>query len=470
MVLDKLSDSLKNTLSKIKNSITVNRELVEEVVKEIQKSLLASDVNVRLVLDLTKSIRQRAIEENNSQLNKRDHLITIIYEELSKFLGFGEEFKLKEEQNRILLVGLYGQGKTTTAGKLGVYFKNRSKKIALISTDTWRPAAYEQLKQLGKKINIDIYGAPELKTPNEIYNKFKKDLEKYDVVVIDSAGRDFLNDELVEEISKLNELVKPTETFLVIGADVGQTAQKQAEMFKNELNISGVVISKMDGTGKGGGALSACAVVEAPVRFIGVGENIEDLERFNSEKFVSQLLGMGDLESLLEKAKLAMDENKAQDLGAKMMSGEFDLDDLYEQMKAMKKMGSMSKIMGMIPGLGGMKIDKSQLQVQEEKLVKWKYMMDSMTKYEKKNPKELDISRIKRISEGSGTQISEIRELLKHFKQTKKMMGMFSDPSTMEDLDMEKMGQDPQQMAKMMKKLGGNKMMKQMMKKQRSQK
>lgn len=466
MVLDKLGSSLKDTLSKVKNTLTVDRALVEEVVKEIQKALISSDVNIRLVLELTKSIRKRAIEENNTALDKKEHLITIIYEELAKFLGDGKEFELKEGQNKIMLVGLYGQGKTTSAGKLGIYFKNRSKKVALISTDTWRPAAYEQLRQLGEKIEIDVYGNPNAKSPTEIWNEFSQQLEKYDIIIIDSAGRDSLNEELVEEIASLNELVQPTDSFLVLGADVGQTAQKQAEMFKKQVAITGVVITKMDGTGKGGGALSACSTVEAPVRFIGVGEGVEDFERFHSEKFVSQLLGMGDLETLLEKAKLAIDEDKARNMGEKMMSGEFDLYDLYDQMKAMGKMGSLSKVMGMIPGMSNLGIDKSQLGMQEEKMKKWKYMMDSMTDFEKKNPTEIETSRVKRISTGSGCEISDVRELLKHFKQTKKMMGMFKDPSAFGDMDENSMN-DPQAMQKMMKKMGGNKAFKQMMKKQK---
>lgn len=461
MVLDRLGGSLKDTLSKIRNSFTVDRDLVEEVVKEIQKALLASDVNVKLVLELTKSIRDRAIKENNEALSKREHLITIIYEELSAFLGFGEEFELKEGQNRILLVGLYGQGKTTTAGKLGLYFKNRGKKVALISTDTWRPAAYDQLKQTGSKVGIDVFGDPAIRDANEIYSKFSKELSKYELVIIDSAGRDSLNDDLIKEISSLNSLVSPTDTFLVLGADVGQGAQRQAQTFKDNLSMTGVIITKMDGTGKGGGALSACSVVEAPVKFIGVGEKIEDFERFNSKRFVSQLLGMGDLESLLEKAQLAMDEKKAKDMHEKMMTGDFDLDDLYAQLQSMNKMGSLSKIMGMIPGLGGMNIDQSQLQVQEGKLKKWKFIMDSMTPYEKKNPSVLDTSRVKRIAVGSGSGPEEVRELLKHFKQTKKMMNMFKNP---EDLDLEGMQQDPKQMMKMMKKMG-MKNMKQFMKK-----
>jgi len=450
MVLEKLGDSLRDTLSKIKNSITVDRTLVEEIVKEIQKALLGADVNVRLVLEVTKKIRERAISENNANLTKKEQLITIIYEELASFLGDEKEFEIKQGQNRILLVGLYGQGKTTTAGKLGLYFKNRSKKIALISTDTWRPAAFEQLRQVGNSVEIDVFGNPQAKSPNAIYKQFEKELAKYDIVIIDSAGRDNLNQELVHEIISLNKDVNPTDTFLVMGADVGQTAQKQAQAFKDNLNVTGVIITKMDGTGKGGGALSACSVVQAPVKFIGVGEKIEDLERFNSQRFVSQLLGMGDIESLLEKAKLVINEEKARGLTERMMQGNFDLDDLYEQMGAMNKMGSMSKIMGMIPGLGGLKIDKAQMQGQEEKMKKWKFIMDSMTKYEKRNPSQLDISRIKRVASGSGTQVSDIRELLKHFKQTKKMMGMFKDPSAMGDME----NMDPAKMMKMMKKSG----------------
>ena len=467
MVLDSLKSSLNSTLSKIKNSFTVDRATVEEVVKEIQKALLKADVNVGLVRDLTRNIRKRAIEEDNSQLTKKEHLITIIYEELSKFLGLDVEYEPKEGLNKILLVGLYGQGKTTSAGKLGQYFKNRGKKVALISTDTWRPAAYEQLKITGESIELPVFGNPEANTPDEIYEEFRGELEKnYDIVIVDSAGRDSLNDELVEEISSLKETVEPTDTFFVMGADVGQSAQQQASMFKEYMDISGVVITKMDGTGKGGGALSACSVAEAPVMFIGTGERVDDFERFNSKRFVSELLGMGDIESLLEKAQLAMDEQSTQKLQEKMMSGQFDLDDLAQQLDAMNKMGSFSKVMSMIPGLGNLPIDNSQMQVQEEKLSKWKHAMNSMTKYERKNPGEISASRLKRISRGSGVSLDEVRELLKHFKQTKKMMSMFSDPSALEGFD-ESSLQDPQAMQKMMKKMGMSKKMKSMMGKRR---
>lgn len=457
MVLDKLSDSLKGTLAKIRNSFTVDKTLVAEVVKEIQKALLASDVNVKLVLDLTQKIQKRAVSEDNPHLNKREHLVTIIYEELSAFLGRGEEYALKEGvQNRILLVGLYGQGKTTTAGKLGLYFKTRGKKVAFISTDTYRPAAYEQLKQNGANVEIDVYGNPKQKDACAIYKEFEKQLAKYDVVIIDSAGRDSLNKDLVDEIFALNKVVVPTDTFLVMGADVGQSAQKQAEVFKQELAITGVIITKMDGTGKGGGALSACAIVQAPVRFIGVGEKVADFEKFNAEKFVSQLIGMGDLDTLLEKAKLAMDENQAKDLGEKLISGEFDLNDFYEQLSAMKKMGSMTKMLSYVPGLSSLSIPKDQMEKQEKMVEKWKFMMDSMTKHEKKNPDLIDISRVSRIAKGSGTQTTDVRLMLKQFKQMKKMTSMLKDPSAMPNPET----MDQNDMMQMMKKFGGKNMSK----------
>ncbi|MFT4244276.1 MAG: signal recognition particle receptor subunit alpha [Candidatus Woesearchaeota archaeon] len=464
MVLTKLSSSLKDTLSKVRNSLTVDRNLVEEVVKEIQKALLQADVHVKLVLELTSSIRKRAIEERSDVLNKNEQLITIIYEEVSNFLGGDEAFELQPNiQNRILLVGLYGQGKTTTAGKLGNYFKARSKKVALISTDTWRPAAFEQLKQIGARVDVRVFGDPSIKDPNEIYKKFEFELSKFDIVIVDSAGRDSLNDELVEEIASLKDLVNPTDVFFVLGADVGQTAQRQAEMFKEYMDISGVIITKMDGTGKGGGALSACHKVHASVRFIGVGERVEDLERFNAQNFVSELLGMGDIEGLLEKAKLALNEKDAQNLEAKLMRGEFDLDDLAQQMRAMGKMGSMSKIMGMIPGMSGLNISKDQLGAQEEKIKRWEVAMSSMTKRERKDPSVMNNSRITRIVNGSGVESSEIRELLKQYKMMKKMITMFKNPENFKGIDEQSM-QSPDAMMKMMQKAGGGKFMKQMMK------
>ena len=427
MVLEKLGGSLKNTFSKISKSLFVDEKLINELVKDIQRALLQSDVNVKLVFSLTKSIKERIMkDESPAGLTKKEFLIKIVYDELVKFLGEGEsKIEIKKKPTKIMLVGLFGHGKTTTAAKIGKYFQKRGNKIALISTDTWRPAAFEQLKQNGEKLGLTVFGNPKIKDPVEIYNSFKKELEKFDVVIIDTAGRDALSDELIEELNDIGDAVQADERLLVIGADIGQAAENQAQKFHETCNVTGVVITKLDGTAKGGGALVACSVTGAKVKFIGVGEKMDDLEKYVPERFVGKMLGMGDLEGLLEKAKDAISEDDAQDLGKKLLKGEFNLIDLYEQMQAMKKMGPLGKVMDMIPGFGQMNLPKDMLKVQEGKLEKWRYILDSMTKEELEDPEEfIDASRVSRIANGSGAAINEVRELMKQYKQSKKMMKM----------------------------------------------
>jgi len=253
----------------------------------------------------------------------------------------------------------------------------------------------------------------------------KNELENFDIVIVDTAGRDALSKVLIKEIEELNEEIKPNENFLVFSADIGQAAQKQAEQFHKSCKVTGVIITKMDGTAKGGGALTACSVSKAPIVFIGVGEKIDDLEHFNPKGFVGRLLGMGDLEALLEKAQGAIKAEDAEDLGKKFLKGEFNLLDLYEQMAAMKKMGSLKKIIELVPGFSSLQLPKEMLDVQEEKLEKWKLAMQSMTKEELENPEDITSSRIDRISKGSGIVTSTIRELIKQYKQSKKMVKMF---------------------------------------------
>jgi len=428
MVLDSLGESLKATLSKIAGSIFVDEKLVNELVKDLQKALLKSDVNVKLVFELTNKIKDRVLKEDTPKgLSKKEHLINVLYEELTNFMG--KELSEPKIENKkpfkIMLVGLFGNGKTTTAAKLAKFYQKRGYKVALMSTDTWRPAAFKQLEQLGEQINVPVFGNPKQKNPLDIYKEFEKQLSEYNLVIIDTAGRDALNEELVKELNALNTYIKPDEILLVIAADVGQAAQKQAETFHSTCNVTGVIITKLDGTAKGGGALSACATTGAPVKFIGVGEKIDSLELFDPKRFVSRLLGMGDLQSLLEKAKEAISEEDAQDLSKKLMKGEFNLLDLYSQMEAMSKMGSIDKIMEMIPGMGQIKLPKEALKVQEEKLKKWKFVMQSCTKEELEDPDIITSTRITRIAQGSGVPESEVRELLKQYKQTKKMMKSF---------------------------------------------
>jgi signal recognition particle subunit SRP54 len=299
------------------------------------------------------------------------------------------------------------------------------------------------LQQLGKQINIDVFGNKQEKNPIKIYKAFEHELAKYDIVIIDTAGRDALSKELIEELDEINKTVNPDETLLVMSADVGQAAEKQAHAFHETCNIKGVIITKLDGTAKGGGALIACAVTGAPVKFIGIGEKVDAFEEFKPKNFVGRLLGMGDIEALLEKAKEAMTEEDAQDMGKKFLSGKFNLSDLYNQMQTLHKMGSLSKLMEMIPGMSQLQLPKDMIDVQEGKLQKWKYILNSCTKKELENPEIIDAQRIKRIAAGSGTKETEMRDLLKQYKQAKKMTKMFGGAGS------------PKAMEKMMKRMGG---------------
>src|SRR3989344_38383 len=441
MILDKLGESLKGTLNKIAKAVFVDDKLLSELIRDIQRALLQADVNVKLVSELTNKIKERALEDKG-KLDKREHLVNIVYEELVALLG-DEKSEIdisKEKPFKIMMLGVYGAGKTTTIGKLAHYYSKRGYKVAALGLDVHRPAAIDQIEQICKKINVDCYVNRGENNPIKIYDEFKSRLLKYEVVLIDTAGRDSLDKGLISEIKELNDKIKPNEKLLVISADIGQAAQKLAQGFKDNVGVTGVIISKLDGTAKAGGSLTGASVTGAKVKFVGVGEKINDLETFNPKGFVSRLLGMVDLESLLEKAKEAITEEDAESMKDRISSGEFNLEDLYEQMKAMKKMGPLTKVMDMIPGLGGVKLPKDVLKNQEGKMEKWKIAMDSMTRDEKTNPDVIDIKRLERISKGSGIPVSEIRELLKQYKQSKKLFRMMK-------------GKDPE---KMLKKKGFN--------------
>ena len=261
--------------------------------------------------------------------------------------------------------------------------------------------------------------------PTDIYVEFKDKLANYDVVIVDTAGRDALSEELIEELNALHKEVQADEKLLVVAADIGQAAQKQAEAFHDTCGVTGVIITKLEGTAKGGGALSACAVTNAKIAFLGVGEKVDDLEVFDPKRFVGRLLGMGDIEALLEKAKDAFTEEQAADMQEKFLKGDFNLMDLYDQMKSMKKMGSMSKLLEMVPGMGQLKLPKELIDVQEGKLELWRVAMDSMTQEELEKPETLNVHRLDRVSNGSGIAVRDIRELLKQHRQGKKMMKMF---------------------------------------------
>lgn len=450
MVLEKLGSSLKSTLAKITGAVIVDEKVINELIKDIQRALLQSDVNVKLVFDLSKRIKDRALNEQlPAGLTKKEQLINIVHDELVVFLGGeGHKISFDKKPTIITLVGLFGSGKTTTAGKLAKFFMNRGKRVALVGLDVHRPAAMDQIEQVGKQVGAKVFTDKQQKDVVKAYTTYKQKLQEFDIVILDTAGRDALSLDLIEEIEALHKEAQADERLLVISADIGQAAEKQAKQFHESCHITGIIATKMDGTAKAGGALSACAVTDAPIKFIGVGEKVDDLEQFNPPGFVGRLLGMGDLEELLEKAKVAIDEDAAKDMGAKFLKGEFNLIDLYQQMQAMKKMGPLTKVMELIPGMGQLHVPKEMLQVQEEKLKLWKYAMDSMTREELEDPDSISMDRVERISKGSGIEQGEVRGLLKQYRQSKKLMKMFK-------------GKDPD---KMMKKMGGVKGMAEVMK------
>ena len=442
MVLDNLGEKLKEGLRKIARGMTIDENAINSLVKDIQRALLQADVDVSLVLDITKRIKERAMKEKDIKgLDLRGRIVNIVYEELVKFLG-NEKSEIKINKNKpfkIMMVGVYGAGKTTTIGKLAKFYHKRGYKVAAVGLDVHRPAAPDQLKQVCDSIKIPVYIDKNEQNALKIYEKYEKEFAKYDILIVDTAGRHDLDEDLIEEIKNLDRKIKPDEKILVMAADIGQAAYKLAKGFHEACGVTSIIITKLDGTARGGGALSGAAASGANVKFIGVGEKVDDLEQFNPKGFVGRVLGMGDIESLLEKAKEAIDEEKAEDISKRLLEGDFNLVDLYEQMETMNKMGSLSKIMEMVPGMGQIKLPKETLKVQEGKLGKWREAMNSMTKSELENPDIIEGNRIQRIAKGSGVSGSDIRELIKQYRMSKKMMKMMK-------------GQDPE---KLMKKLQG---------------
>lgn len=432
-MLEKLSAVLKKTTDKIANAIFLDKKFLDSIIKDLQRALIEADVNVSLVLELTQKIKKAAFDERIKGLEKKEHIIKLLHDELISILGQKYEIALKK-QNIFMLLGLYGSGKTTTIAKLASYYSKRGKKVCAIGLDVHRPAAAEQLRQLSEKLNFPTFINPKEKDPAKIWKQFSPELKKYELILVDTAGRDALDLELIKEIKSLNKLIKPSEILLVMPADIGQAAKTQAQKFKEALNITGVIITRMDSTAKAGGALTACAEVKAPVIFIGTGEKPIDLETFDPESFLSRLLGMGDLKTLMEKIHSVVDEKQIEKTQKRLQEGKFTLRDLEAQLKSMESLGSMDKILSLIPGLGKAKekIPEAQLEMQQEKIKQWKHAIKSMTEEEIENPEILEkqTSRIQRISKGSGIPTSSIRALLKQYKMLKEMI---SSSSTLQE-------------------------------------
>jgi len=448
MVLDKLGSSLRESLRKIARAGYVDKNTLEATVKEIQRAMLSADVNVKLVFKLSENIKKRAWDEKPKPgLNKKEHIVNIVYEEILNALGGkGGELSIGKK-GKIMLCGLFGSGKTTTCAKLGKYLQKKGLKVAMISTDTWRPAAQEQLRQLGEENNIPVFGKG--KDPIKILKKGLKETKEFDIVIVDSAGRDALlkdekgrstvDKELTKELKDLSDVLKPDEKLLVMPSDVGQKAKEQASAFNEVIGITGVILTKLDSTAKGGGALSACSVVNVPIKFVGTGEKTSEFEEFDPTKFVSKLLGMGDLESLVKKTKEIFGDAQEEE-AADMMKGKFSLKDLYKQIQGMRKMGPLKKVFEMLP-MGGFQLGDKELQMSEGKMNKFLNIMDSMTKEEMEHPEVITGQRVQRIAKGAGASVEDVRALLKQFNMTKKMMKRF--------------GKDKRSMNKLMRKFGG---------------
>jgi len=338
MVLDALGDALRNTLRKIAGASHISPELIKELVKDIQRALIQSDVNVRLALELSKTIENRALEEKApAGMTGREHVVRIVHQELVKAIGESRSLKLGPQ--KIMLVGLYGQGKTTTTGKLGKHFKKKGLNLGLIAADVHRPAAFDQLSQIGEQIQVPVFGSSDNKDAGKVVKEGLEEFKELDVVIVDTAGRHALDEELISEMKSISKIVKPDEILLVMDATVGQQAGPQAQAFHDAVGVSGVILTKLDGSAKGGGALSAVAVTKAPIVFVGTGESLDSLETLDPDRFISRLLGMGDLQTLLERAEEVLDAESAEDTARKMLSGKFTLIDMREQMEALTKMG-----------------------------------------------------------------------------------------------------------------------------------
>ncbi len=426
MALERLGSSLHEALKKLFKASVVDATVVKELVRDVQRALLQADVNVKLVLDISKRIEDRALKENVPPgISRREHIIKVVYEELTRFLG-EKPVPMKTEPGKkrvIMLVGIQGSGKTTAVAKLARYFQKRGLKPALICVDTYRPGAYEQLQQLSSRINVPLHGDLKAKDPVKIALDGLKQFSDKDVIIIDTAGRHKEEQELIKEMKMLEQRIKPDEVMLVIDGTIGQQAMFQAKAFNEATPIGSILVTKLDGSARGGGALSAVAATGAPIKFISTGEKIEDIEPFIPSRFVGRLLGMGDLETLIEKVREA--EIKVPGKKAKaILSGKFTLTDMYEQFEAMKGMGPFRKLLKMLPGMS-YDIPEDMVNMAEDRLEKWRVMIQSMTPEEKDNPKTFNASRIKRVARGSGTSEKEVKELLKQYSMMRRMLKMF---------------------------------------------
>lgn len=429
MIFENLSDKLQNALGKLRGKGKLSEKDIDVAMKEIKIALLEADVNYMVVKDFVKSVKEKSLGERVMEsLTPGQQVVKIVNEELTRLMG-EKEAKLEVSSKLptiIMLCGLQGAGKTTHAGKIALFLKKQNKKPLLVAADIYRPAAIKQLQVVGEKVGSPVFSMGDKENPVKIAEEGIKEAEKsgYDTVIIDTAGRLHIDEDLMEEIKNIKAAVNPTEILLTVDSMTGQDAVNVAKTFNDTLDITGVILTKLDGDTRGGAALSVRSVTGKPIKFIGVGEKLDDLELFYPERMASRILGMGDVLSLIEKAQKAIDEKEAKALEEKIRSQTYDFNDFLNQLAQMRNLGPLENILGMLPGvnskmLKGLKIDENEIK-------KIEAMIYSMTKEERSKPDIIDNSRKERIARGSGQPISELNKLIKQFKESKKMMKKFS--------------------------------------------
>ena len=427
-MFESLGDRLQNALHKIKGYGKITEDNISDMMREIRLALLEADVNYQVVKEFTNTVKEKALgEEVQKSIKPGDLFVKIVKDELTELLG-GESTPLNISGNPavLMLVGLQGSGKTTTIGKLANFLrKKHSKKPLLVACDVYRPAAIDQLKQLGKQLGIEVYEEGK-KDPVEISKNaiiYAKE-NHYDYVLIDTAGRLHIDDELMEELKNINEEIKPQEVLLVIDSMMGQDAINVIQGFNDNLKLTGVILTKLDGDTRGGVALSVRHLTNVPIKFIGVSEKLDGLEGFDPERMAGRILGMGDIVSLVEKATEAITEEEAMDTAKKMQSGKFDLDDFLKQMKQIKKLGPLENLIKLLPG--AKKMGLTNVNIDPKQLAHVEAIILSMTPKERKNPDIIKASRKTRIAKGCGLSVQEVNKLLMQFEQMKKMMKQMS--------------------------------------------
>ncbi|MEM4653694.1 MAG: signal recognition particle protein Srp54 [Candidatus Nezhaarchaeales archaeon] len=421
-MLSKLGTSLREAIKKFLGRPLADELAVRELIRDVQRALLLADVNVELVLKITQAIEERALKEPVPLgFTRREVTLKVLYESLVELLGGEKQPNILYPSNEpiiLMLVGVQGSGKTTTAAKLAWFYKNKGYRPGLVCADTFRPGAYDQLKQLALKVGVPFYGE-KTGTPTEIALRGINELKNMgcNVIIIDTAGRHKSELSLMEEMKLLSEVVKPSEVILVVDATIGQQAKAQAEAFNNATKIGSIIVTKLDGAARGGGALSAVIATGAQIKFIGLGEKIDELEVFDPSSFVSRLLGMGDLKLLAERVREASLKEEMKSL----IIGKFTLKDMVQQLEGLKKLGPLRKILEMIPGLG-LSLPDEVADMAQEKLEKWTVIVKSMTKEELERPEIINRSRMRRIARGSGVKVKEVKELLETYEAMKRMM------------------------------------------------